>query len=126
VVEEGLRQLTSTPGAELEPYWAGNEQAAAIHVLNIRKTGTGKGTVKSAPSGIRCGTDCSEAFVAGTHIHLIARAAKGSVLVGWSLPCPTSGNSCDIAINAENAAKLVEVEFMRLPDPATTRLDRLR
>jgi subtilisin family serine protease len=52
--------------------------------LSVSKTGAGSGTVKSNPQGINCGSDCSEAFYAGTQVALYALPASGSQVVGWS------------------------------------------
>jgi Tol biopolymer transport system component len=54
--------------------------------LTVARTGTGSGTVTSTPPGIACGGDCSEAYVAGTTVALIATPAPGSVRVGFTGP----------------------------------------
>jgi hypothetical protein len=50
----------------------------------ITKTGTGTGTVSSAPSGINCGSTCSGTFNSGAVVALSASAGSGSVFAGWS------------------------------------------
>ena len=53
----------------------------------MTKAGTGSGTIVSAPAGINCGTDCSEAYVGGTKVTLTATPVAGSVFTGWSGAC---------------------------------------
>ncbi|MCP3960678.1 MAG: hypothetical protein GY719_22775 [bacterium] len=52
--------------------------------LDVTKSGTGTGTVTSAPAGITCGGDCSEAYVSGTGVVLTPTPDAGSMFVGWS------------------------------------------
>lgn len=52
--------------------------------LSVVPSGTGTGTVTSNPSGINCGTDCTEPYSGGTAVTLSAVAAAGSVFSGWS------------------------------------------
>jgi hypothetical protein len=52
--------------------------------LTVTRAGTGSGTVTSAPPGIACGTDCSEAYASGSAVTLSAVAAAGSTFAGWS------------------------------------------
>ena len=123
VVEKGLRQLTSKPGAELEPYWAGTGSGTPTYVLKVKRIGTGKGVVQSAPAGIKCGRDCSEVYVAGSRVVLTAKPSLGSVLTSWSVPCqvsPTSG--CHITVDA---VKEIKVTFTRVAG-MTSRLERMR
>src|SRR5205807_1566131 len=56
-----------------------------LYTLTVYKTGIGQGTVTSNPSGINCGSDCSEAYVSGTTVTLTASPELGSVFLnGWS------------------------------------------
>jgi FG-GAP-like repeat/CARDB/Divergent InlB B-repeat domain/FG-GAP repeat len=52
--------------------------------LTVTKSGTGGGTVSSGPSGIDCGTDCSELFDPGAVVALTAVPDSGSIFAGWS------------------------------------------
>ena len=54
------------------------------YALTVSKAGTGSGTVASSPSGINCGSDCSETFAGGTVVTLTATPASGSTFSGWS------------------------------------------
>jgi hypothetical protein len=52
--------------------------------LTVTLAGSGQGTVSSDPTGIDCGTACSETFAAGTVVTLTATAEEGSRFAGWS------------------------------------------
>jgi uncharacterized repeat protein (TIGR03803 family) len=52
--------------------------------LTIQRTGTGVGTITSTPSGITCGSTCSQAFNYNTLVTLTATATSPSVFTGWS------------------------------------------
>jgi VCBS repeat-containing protein len=52
--------------------------------LSVTKSGTGEGTVTSSPTGIDCGSDCSETYNEGTNVTLTATADSGSTFAGWS------------------------------------------
>ncbi len=64
---------------------------SAIQVLTVTRSGTGAGTVTSAPVGINCGTDCTESYASGTVVALTATADSGSKFVGWSGACAGTG-----------------------------------
>ena len=48
------------------------------HPLTVGKDGNGSGTVVSTPSGIDCGSDCTENYLYGTVVTLTATATTGS------------------------------------------------
>jgi hypothetical protein len=77
------------------------------YALTVTKGGDGTGTVTSAPGGIACGSDCSEAFASGTSVTLSATADAGSSFSGWSGACSGSG-PCAVTIDA---AKSVTATF---------------
>lgn len=67
--------------------------------LAVNKSGSGAGTVTSAPAGIDCGTDCAEDFPKGTNVTLAATPDANSDFVGWTGPC--SGTApCSVRIDA--------------------------
>ncbi|MEW6417446.1 MAG: Ser-Thr-rich GPI-anchored membrane family protein [Nitrospirota bacterium] len=70
------------------------------YTLTLNKSGTGSGTVTSSPTGINCGTDCSEAYNAGTVVTLTASPAAGSTFTGWSGGGCTGTGTCSITVNA--------------------------
>ncbi len=67
--------------------------------LVVTRSGTGTGTVTSAPAGITCGTDCSEVYTAGTAVTLTPLASGDSVFMGWSGACSGTG-ACSVTVNA--------------------------
>ena len=75
--------------------------------LTVTKIGTGVGTVISGPSGINCGSDCSEWYPTGTQVTLIAMPVAGSAFVGWSGPCSGTG-TCVVDMSL---TQTVEAQF---------------
>jgi Divergent InlB B-repeat domain len=67
--------------------------------LAVRKTGTGKGTVRSQPAGINCGFTCAAKYRDGTLVTLRASPSPGSRFKEWSGPCSGTG-PCRVRINA--------------------------
>jgi len=74
--------------------------------LTVTKAGTGTGTVTSAPVGINCGTDCTEAYTSGVVVTLTATPAAGSLFSGWSGACTGTG-SCVVTMNAATTVTAV-------------------
>jgi len=54
------------------------------YTLMVSKSGTGSGTVTSNPSGIDCGSDCSESYNQETIVALSATPDADSTFGGWS------------------------------------------
>ena len=79
--------------------------------IAVIKSGTGTGTVVSAPAGINCGVDCQEAYGSGTLVTLTASPASGSRFTGWSGGC--SGTSACTVVG--NAAVTVTATFNTMP-----------
>jgi hypothetical protein len=59
--------------------------------LTVSKSGAGSGVVGSAPPGVNCGGDCSEAYHYGAVVTLTATPAAGSTFTGWNGACTGSG-----------------------------------
>jgi len=72
-------------------------------LLTVSRTGTGTGTVVSAPAGIRCGSACSAVFGSGAHATLVATPAAGSVFTGWSGGGCSGTGSCVVTIGGATA-----------------------
>lgn len=88
----------------------------AAHTLTLEKTGSGDGTVSSAPAGINCAPGCSEAgasFEAGEAVLLTATADGSSSFDGWS-GCDEepAADQCKVTMNSN---KTVEGEFSAIP-----------
>jgi uncharacterized protein (DUF2141 family) len=73
------------------------------YTLAVTKSGTGSGTVTSSPSGIDCGSDCSEPYNQGAAVTLSASPAPGSTFAGWSGVCSGTGN-CSVTLDSNKTA----------------------
>ena len=70
----------NSPGAGL--LLAGTS-TAPTEELTVSKSGTGSGSVASAPAGIDCGSTCAKSFVIGSEVTLTATPSVGSYFNGW-------------------------------------------
>jgi len=66
--------------------------------LTVNRAGSGVGTVTSNPTGIDCGTDCSESYAADTQVTLTATASNNSIFAGWSGDCSGTDTSCVVSM----------------------------
>jgi hypothetical protein len=80
--------------------------------LTVNKAGIGGGTVTSTPSGIACGSDCHELYVAGTIVTLKAKPALGSIFIGWAGCDSVSGSTCWVTMDV---ARSVTASFLGIP-----------
>lgn len=76
--------------------------------LTINKTGIG--TVTSSPSGIICGTDCSEDYNFGTDVTLTATPATGSIFTGWTGGGCTGTGVCTVTMDEQ---KEISASFLK-------------
>jgi hypothetical protein len=67
---------------------------------------SGSGTVTSAPSGINCGSDCTEAYYSGTAVTLTAKPATNRKFSGWSGAC-TGILSCTMTMSANKSVTAI-------------------
>ncbi len=72
--------------------------ATTSFTLTVNKSGTGGGTVTSAPTGINCGATCSWTYASGTSVVLTATAASGSTFAGWSGSGCTGTGTCTVTM----------------------------
>jgi len=77
-----------------------NEVSLMRYSLDVNKQGIGSGTVISTPSGIDCGTDCSEVYNMGKIITFSAIPDMGSQFNGWSDERCSGNGQCILAITA--------------------------
>lgn len=71
--------------------------AVFIEEHTLRVVTAGDGSVTSTPSGINCGSDCSEVYDSGTRIELTATSTSTSDFSRWDgCPSAASGNQCVI------------------------------
>jgi photosystem II stability/assembly factor-like uncharacterized protein len=80
--------------------------------LAVTTSGIGSGTVVSVPTGISCGSDCSEAFAAATSVTLTAKPALGSIFTGWDGCDSVSSARCHVVMNE---ARTVHARFLGVP-----------
>ncbi|MFT6733319.1 MAG: hypothetical protein ACJAS9_001504 [Polaribacter sp.] len=76
----------------------------------------GSGNVNSSPSGINCGSDCSELYPENSQIDLTASPNAGWMFNGWSGSC-SGQSSCTVTMNANKtvtATYIVETEITHL------------
>jgi hypothetical protein len=71
----------------------------ATFTLSVTRTGVAGGSVTSNPTGVNCGTDCSEAFASGTTVRLTATAPAGVAFAGWTGACTGTG-ACSVTMTA--------------------------
>lgn len=64
--------------------------------LTITRAGDGSGTVTSSPTGINCGTDCSESYTHGTDVTITAAPAISSNFVSWGGACSGTSTTCTL------------------------------
>ena len=97
VVDMWDGSIENHPKTELYYAWPVRLPGALLTVL---KAGNGSGIVTSVPSGITCGSDCSEVFLEGTVVTLTAEAVIDSNFEGWSGACTGTG-TCIITMNTD-------------------------
>ncbi|MCF8057344.1 MAG: InlB B-repeat-containing protein, partial [Desulfocapsa sp.] len=71
--------------------------------LTVAVEGGGSGTITSAPSGIDCGSDCTETFNYNTSVTLTANIPYGSTFVGWSEASCTGTDPCTVIMDGHRS-----------------------
>jgi hypothetical protein len=75
------------------------------YLLSISTNGSGSGRVTSAPSGIDCGSDCSESYTPGTVVTLTAEPDPSSTFGGWSGgSCGGTSLTCQLTMDTARTA----------------------
>ncbi len=97
-----LTSATTNVGALFRP----------LYTLTV--TPTGMGTVTSAPAGISCGADCTEAYVTGTSVTLTAEPAPGWEVATWTGTGTSCGAAQHTCTTSMTLARTVAVEFRPL------------
>jgi hypothetical protein len=106
ITSEG-RNITVTPGSG--NYLSSGQGILTFDnscILSVTKAGTGSGTATSNPSGIDCGSDCSESYNRGTIVTLTAAPDAGSTFTGWSGDCSNTG-ACTVTMNASKTVTAI-------------------
>ncbi len=86
--------------------------AASSYTLSALVTGMGR--VTSSPTGIDCGSDCTESYAENTVITLNANALEGFRFVGWMGACTNTSGACSVTMSAARTVSAA-FEALRLP-----------
>ena len=119
---EGQVDFTGDPNDDDSDY-LDQKMPSGPKTLTVTKSGTGSGTVTSNPTGINCGSDCSESYNYNTSVTLTAVASGGSTFVGWSGGGCSGTGTCQVTMNI---AKDVNAGFFPNPivlQPASEGID---
>jgi Protein of unknown function (DUF1566)/Divergent InlB B-repeat domain len=81
-----------------------SDPVPTTRTVTVAATGTGAGTIVSAPAGINCGTTCSATLSATTAITLTATPNATSTFGGWSGACSGTVPACTIPAATSNAS----------------------
>lgn len=111
-----VTRLTNTGNAN-NPDWGRDPNAGptnnryTLYVsVNLQGKGAG-GSVTSNPTGINCGRDCTESYLSGAVVTLVATAKKGTTFAGWSGACAQFASpTCSLIMND---VKTVGANFVR-------------
>lgn len=101
-IREGLLLSKQRESVELFVRNLRNDADAAgrirltLHELEV--TVEGEGVVRSDPTGIQCGRDCTAQFEFGNMVQLIAEPAPGGRFLGWTGACTDSGETCVVTM----------------------------
>jgi hypothetical protein len=94
------------------------------YLLTVVKTGKGTGTVTSSPSGIDCGSDCSQIYSAGTNVTLTATTITPlTTFTGWTGGGCIGADTCivelhsDVTITADFMAYRLYIPAVAKPVP---------
>jgi FG-GAP-like repeat/Divergent InlB B-repeat domain/FG-GAP repeat len=89
--------------------------------ITVVKSGTGDGVVTSTDGKINCGTICQTSFSFSGGIQLNARAARGSVFVGWSGAGCTGTATCSSFSLSDETVTAVFNRSLLPPPPLTAK-----
>ncbi len=103
--DEGRKILSGSTSGQFKPGQTLEVRLLPTFRVQVRKQGSGVGTVSSTPAGLDCGSTCEADFDAGSSVTLIASASPGNVFAGWSgagcsgtMVCTVSGNAIVTAV----------------------------
>ncbi len=89
-----------------------------LATVNVKKNGTGSGTVTSSPAGINCGVFCSRKFPVGSVVTLTAKAGEGSKFTGWSGGyTPMPGDDCSGTGTCKMTLVFIRIAVFPPPPP---------
>jgi hypothetical protein len=76
-----------------------NDPPASVFALSISKSGTGAGTVTSAPVGVSCGSTCAASFDRNTIVQLTATPGANQTFDGWGGDCSGAASTCSVTMS---------------------------
>jgi preprotein translocase subunit YajC len=116
----GTGQCSVTMDADKTVIATFNQQQ---YTLTVTKAGTGSGTVTSSPTGINCGSDCSETYTKVQKVKLTAKADTDSTFNGWEGGSCSGTKTCTVTVDA--TITLTADFALKIPDisVAQTTLD---
>lgn len=79
--------------------------ALNTYLLDVVREGGGSGSVSSSPTGISCGTDCSQSYGHGSTIRLTATPSTGSNFAGWTGGGCGTTSPCDVTLTAATTVR---------------------
>lgn len=104
---EGKCHVTMSAAREVSASFALEPQWVEYTITLNTTKGNGKGTVTSAPAGIECPGDCSQAYLFKTQLLLIANPAPGSALDRWSLASCGEALFCETSVRSSRTINAV-------------------
>ena len=88
--------------------WSSSPTPTQEARLEVTRSGSGSGTVTSAPAGIDCGQACAGYFTLDSTVTLTATPASGSTFTGWSGSGCSGTGACEVTMSE---ARSVEAAF---------------
>ncbi len=92
----------------------------ASYVLTVTTSGSGAGSVTSAPAGIDCGAACTAPFASGTVITLTATPTASSTFAGWSGEGCSGTGTCQVTMSQARSVNATFVSGCSTPPTITT------
>ncbi len=82
-------------------------KATTTATFNLVVSKSGNGTVLSQPTGITCGSDCSEAYASGAQITLSATPDAGWAFNSWEGNCTGTNATVTVTMSANEACTAI-------------------
>jgi Tol biopolymer transport system component len=99
--DDGAVLLNGAGGDQQDPYWGAGAATGSL----VKVAVVGQGSVRSTPTGIKCGTtsgDCSETFASGVRVTFTARPAPGYEIARWKgcVSVTKTAPTCSITVSS--------------------------
>lgn len=102
--EGALSSVCDLTVATADLFATAHYTAIPKYLLSVSNSPSGGGTVTSAPTGIKCGADCSESYYEDTAVSLTATPAFGFEFAGWEGSCSGTSATCNLTLTADASA----------------------